>query len=111
MRKFPTGKKINLLLSNDNKLQIESEKSIFNLNCIDSSDFPLTDENFNKDEFVINSKHLLKLLNKCKFSVSNDETRHYLSGIYFHQTEVEEKNYLTAVATDSHRMSISKIRL
>ena len=36
---------------------------------------------------------------------------HYLSGIYFHQTEVEDKNYLTAVATDSHRMSISKIRL
>ena len=53
----------------------------------------------------------MKLLNKCKFSVSNDETRHYLSGIYFHQTEVEDKNYLTAVATDSHRMSISKIRL
>jgi DNA polymerase-3 subunit beta len=50
-------------------------------------------------------------MNKCKFSVSNDETRHYLSGIYFHQTEVEDKNYLTAVATDSHRMSISKVRL
>ena len=28
-----------------------------------------------------------------------------------HQTEFEDKNYLTAVATDSHRMSISKIRL
>ena len=47
----------------------------------------------------LKSKQLLKLLNKCKFSVSNDETRHYLSGIYFHQTEVEDKNYLTAVAT------------
>ena len=53
----------------------------------------------------------MKLLNKCKFSISNDETRHYLSGIYLHQNEVEEKNYLTAVATDSHRMSVSKIRL
>jgi len=111
VRKFNSGKKINLSLTENNKLQLESEKSIFNLNCIDSSDFPLTDENFDKDEFVINSKHLLKLLNKCKFSVSTDETRHYLSGIYLHQTEVEEKNYLTAVATDSHRMSISKIRL
>ena len=28
-----------------------------------------------------------------------------------HQTEVEDKNFLTAAATDSHRMSISKIRL
>ena len=111
VRKFTSGKKINLSLTETSKLQLESEKSIFNLNCIESSEFPLTDENFDKNEFVINSKHLLKLLNKCKFSVSNDETRHYLSGIYLHQTEVEEKNYLTAVATDSHRMSISKIRL
>ncbi len=111
VRKFSSGKKINLSLSKTNKLQLESEKSIFNLNCISHSEFPLTDENFNDNEFSIDSKNLLKLLNKCKFSVSNDETRHYLSGIYFHQTDVEDKNYLTSVATDSHRMSISKIRL
>ena len=111
VRKFSSGKKINLSLSDTNKLQLESEKSIFNLNCIDSSEFPLTDENFNDNQFIINSKQILKLLNKCKFSVSNDETRHYLSGIYIHQSEIDGKNYLTAVATDSHRMSISKIRL
>ncbi len=111
VRKFSSGKKINLALSDKSKLQLESEKSIFNLNCINHSEFPLTDENFSDNEFSINSKSLLKLLNKCKFSVSNDETRHYLSGIYFHKTEVEDKNYLTTVATDSHRMSISKIRL
>ena len=111
VRKFSSGKKINISSSDSNKLQLESEKSVFNLNCISSSEFPLTDENFNENEFSINSKSLLKLLNKCKFSVSNDETRHYLSGIYLHQTEFEDKNYLTAVATDSHRMSISKIRL
>ncbi len=111
IRKFTLGKKINLSLTDISKLQVESEKSIFNLNCISASEFPLTDENFNDHEFSIKSKQFLKLLNKCKFSISNDETRHYLSGIYFHQTEVEDKNYLTAVATDSHRMSISKIRL
>ena len=111
IRKLSSGKKINFTLTDISKLQVESEKSIFNLNCISATEFPLTDENFNENEFIIKSKQLLKLLNKCKFSVSNDETRHYLSGIYFHQTEVEDKNYLTAVATDSHRMSISKIRL
>tara|TARA_Y100000591_G_scaffold331914_1_gene367336 strand:- start:2755 stop:3867 length:1113 start_codon:yes stop_codon:yes gene_type:complete len=111
VRKFSSGKKVNLTLKDPSKLQVESEKSIFNLNCISPSEFPLTDENFNNKEFMINSKQLLKILNKCKFSVSNDETRHYLSGIYLHQSEVEDKNYLTAVATDSHRMSISKIKL
>ncbi len=111
VRKLSSGKKINLTLTDKNKLHLESEKSDFNLNCMSASEFPLTDENFNQNEFSMKSKHLLKLLNKCKFSISNDETRHYLSGIYFHQTEVDDKSYLTAVATDSHRMSISKIRL
>ena len=111
VRKISSGKKINFSNPSENKLQLESEKSLFNLNCINASEFPLTDENFNKNEFVINSKHFLKLLNKCKFSISNDETRHYLTGIFFHQTQIEDKIFLTAAATDSHRMSISKIRL
>ena len=111
VRKISSGKKINFSNPSENKLQLESEKSLFNLNCINASEFPLTDENFNKNEFVINSKQFLKLLNKCKFSISNDETRHYLTGIFFHQTQIEDKIFLTAAATDSHRMSISKIRL
>ncbi len=111
IRKFTAGKKINFSSVGENKIHLESEKSDFNLNCISASEFPLTDENFNENEFSINSKNLLKLLNKCKFSVSNDETRHYLSGIFFHQTQIEDKYYLTSAATDSHRMSISKVRL
>ena len=111
VRKFSSGKKINFAMTDNGKLHLESDKSFFNLNCINASEFPITDENFQRNEFSIKSKQFLKLLNKCKFSVSNDETRHYLSGIYLHQTEVDDKIYLTAVATDSHRMSISKIRL
>ena len=111
VRKFSSGKKINLSLSEENRLHLESEKSVFNLNCLSPSEFPVTEENFNQNEFVVKSKQFLKLLNKCKFSVSNDETRHYLSGIFLHQTQLEEKIFLTAAATDSHRMSISKFRL
>ena len=111
VRKFSAGNKINFSSPGTNKLQLESEKSIFNLNCINASEFPLTEEDFNENEFLIKSKDLLKLLNKCKFSISNDETRHYLSGIFFHQTQTDDKIFLTAAATDSHRMSISKIKL
>ena len=90
VRKISSGSKIGISNSGESKLQLESEKSIFNLNCISASEFPLTE---------------------CKFSISNDETRHYLSGIFFHQTQAEDKVYLTAASTDSHRMSVSKIRL
>ena len=37
VRKFSSGNKINLTLTDISKLQIESEKSIFNLNCIELS--------------------------------------------------------------------------
>ena len=111
VRKISAGKNITFSALGDSKLSLESENSKFNLNCINASEFPLTDENFNQNEFSINSKNLLKLLNKCKFSVSTDETRHYLSGIFLHKTQINEKPYLTAVATDSHRMSISKVKL
>ena len=109
VRKFSSGKTINFSNVGESKLNLESEKSVFNLNCINASEFPLTNEDFNENEFSINSKNLLKLLNKCKISISNDETRHYLSGIFLHQSTINDKNYLTAVATDSHRMSVSKI--
>ena len=111
IRKISSGKKINFSNAGSSKLNLESEKSVFNLNCIDASEFPLTDEDFNKNIFKIDSKNLLKLLNKCKFSVSNDETRHYLSGIFLHTTSTNDNLYLTAAATDSHRMSVSKVRL
>tara|TARA_Y100000816_G_scaffold252842_1_gene204038 strand:- start:642 stop:1754 length:1113 start_codon:yes stop_codon:yes gene_type:complete len=111
IRKISSGKKINFSIQNEAKLNLESENSIFNLNCISPTEFPLTNENFSDNQFSINSKSLLKLLNKCKFSISNDETRHYLSGIFLHLTQVNDKSYLTAAATDSHRMSVSKIKL
>ena len=111
VRKFNNEKKIEFNLVNENKINVESDKSSFNLNCLKASEFPLTESNFSENEFKLNSKQLLKLLNKCKFSISNDETRHYLSGIFLHLTDNENKKFLTAVATDSHRMAISKILL
>ena len=111
VRKFNNEKKINFNLVSENKINLESDKSTFNLNCLKATEFPITEANFKENEFTLNSKKLLKLLNKCKFSVSNDETRHYLSGIFLHQSDNEDKKFLTAVATDSHRMAISKTLL
>ena len=51
IRKLKSGKKINISLSSENKLHVESEKSVFNLNCMSATEFPLTDENFNENEF------------------------------------------------------------
>ena len=111
VRNLSSDSEVNFHLINKNKLLLESEKSKFNLLCLNPDDFPLVDENFNDNEFKMDSKILLKLLNKSKFSISHDETRHYLSGIFLHQTEQNNNYFLTSVATDSHRMSISKTQL
>ena len=42
---------------------------------------------FKQMELNINGEKFLSLLNKTKISMSNDETRHYLNGIYIHITE------------------------
>ena len=91
LENYHPGSEINFNLVNENKLQLESEKSKFNLLCLSPNDFPLVDENFNDNEFTIDSKSMLKLLNKSKFSISNDETRHYLNGVFLHQTEHDTK--------------------
>ena len=66
VRKFSAEKKINIEAISDSKLQLESEKSVFNLNCLSASEIPVTDENFTDNEFSIKSKQLLKLLKVLK---------------------------------------------
>ena len=111
LRKLKPNSKVELFLQNDNKIKLVSENSKFNLLCLPSSNFPLSEENIEQKNFEISSEKLLKLLNKTKISISNDETRHYLNGIYFHKTKFENKSFLCGVATDSHRLSSSSVEI
>ena len=110
VRKLPAGSNIHLNLQNDKRLKLISEKSDFNLTCLPASEFPILEDSIESDYLEIKSKHLSKLLNKTKFSISNDETRHYLNGIYLHTTE-DDNPKLIAVATDGHRLSKTQIDL
>ena len=105
LRKLQSNAKVELSLQSPNKLKLVSENSKFNLLCLPSDNFPLSNEDIKQDNFEVSSQKLLKLLNKTKISISNDETRHYLNGIYFHKTKLENKSFLCGVATDSHRLS------
>jgi DNA polymerase-3 subunit beta len=111
LRKLKPNAKIELSLQNPNKIKLLSENSEFNLLCLPSDNFPLADEHISQESFEISSQKLLKLLNKTKISISNDETRHYLNGIYLHKTTLENKSFLCGVATDSHRLSSSSLEI
>ena len=110
LRKLDANSEVEFSLEN-NKLKLISGKSKFNLFCMSSNDFPLSEENISQKTFEISSEKMLRLLNKTKISISNDETRHYLNGIYLHKVNIENKPFLCSVATDSHRLSLCSIEL
>ena len=110
LRKIPSNSNLKFEKKNENKLSLKSDNSDFNLLCLPVDNFPNFADNFDGNEILRNSK-FLKLLNKTKISISNDDTRHYLNGIYLHLTEESGRNFLTGVATDSHRLSSCSIEI
>ena len=111
LRKISANAELKFELKSENKLSLKSENSDFNLLCLPSDNFPNFSEKFTSNELTFNASKFLSLLNKTKISISNDDTRHYLNGIFLHVTESQDKFFLTGVATDSHRLSSSNIEI
>ena len=111
LRKISGNSDIKFDLKNENKLNLITDNSDFNLLCLPIDSFPNFADDFGSDEISFNKSKLLALLNKTKISISNDDTRHYLNGIYLHLTESQNRTYLTGVATDSHRLSSCSIEI
>jgi DNA polymerase III subunit beta len=111
LRKISGNSDIKFDLKSENKLNLVTDNSNFNLNCLPIDNFPNFADDFEAEEISFNKSKLLSLLNKTKIAISNDDTRHYLNGIYLHMTESQNRTYLTGVATDSHRLSSSSIEI
>jgi DNA polymerase-3 subunit beta len=111
LRKISGNSDIKFDLKSENKLNLVTDNSDFNLLCLPIDNFPNFSDDFESEDISFNSSKFLALLNKTKISISNDDTRHYLNGIYLHLTESQNRTYLTGVATDSHRLSSSSIEV
>tara|TARA_E500000178_G_C17004649_1_gene747515 strand:- start:473 stop:1588 length:1116 start_codon:yes stop_codon:yes gene_type:complete len=111
LRKISSNSELNFDLKSENKLSLKSENADFNLLCLPTDNFPSFADEFDGEEISLNKDRFLKLLNKTKISISNDDTRHYLNGIFLHLTEAHGRNFLTGVATDSHRLSASSLEI
>ncbi len=111
LRKISANSELNFELKTENKLSLKSENADFNLLCLPIDNFPTFADEFEGQEISLNNSKFLKLLNKTRISISNDDTRHYLNGIFLHLTEAHGRNFLTGVATDSHRLSSSSLEI
>jgi len=105
IRKLPDSAEIEII-SNDGKLiSLRAGKSKFSLGCLPKEDFPIIEIGDLENELNIDSQIFLKLINKTRFAVSNEETRYFLNGIYLHYKNYNNTDYLSIVATDGHRLA------
>lgn len=107
LKALPDDKDVKLDL-NEQKLQVSSGKSKFNLQTLPAADFP---EIKVTGEFVksitLTQKTFKELLNKAYYSMAVQDIRYYLNGILI----ISENNQLSVVATDGHRLAYSSITL
>lgn len=106
VRKLPDGAEIEIEDGpEDGRMTLSAGQSRFSLQVLPADDYPKLDAGELTHQFEIPAPDLRRLIEKTRFAISTEETRHYLNGIYLHQAEAEQKEMLRAVATDGHRLA------
>ncbi len=106
VRKLPNGI-INIEVVDGLKIILYTANSTFNLNGIDSSEFPNLKIEKSTNPIVLSNKNLRNIINQTIFATSTQESRPILTGINFKI----EKDIMECVATDSYRLSKKIIKL
>lgn len=91
----------------DNKINISTTNSSFNLNCNNVNEFPELDLNDSKNPFSITRAAFKKLVKQTSFAASTQENRPEFTGINFRITD----NLLECTSTDSYRLAKREIIL
>lgn len=105
VRKLPDGAEVELVTETDGRLLVRAGRSRFHLPSLDREDFPLMPEGELPHKFSLSATELRRLIEKTRFAISTEETRYYLTGIYFHAAKGDGATTLRAVATDGHRLA------
>lgn len=106
VRKLPEGAQVEFTLDDDgSRLRLSSGRSKFALATLPREDFPAMAEGELPHRFELAAGELKRIIDKSRFAISAEESRHYLNGIYVHAVEHEGVSTLRAVATDGHRLA------
>lgn len=102
-----------LFKSKDNSwVEIKCGKSVFNIVGLAADEFPYFPEPENDRFIKINSSIIKEMIDKTYFSISTDETKYNLNGIFFKTDDLNnDEKTLSLIATDGHRLSMIKKRV
>lgn len=97
---------VTLTKKDNNWLEIKQRRSVFNLVGIAAEEYPVFPSYSTKDFMKISAKTFADMIEKTIYSVSNDETRYYLNGVFFERLQKDGKASFRMVATDGFRLSV-----
>ena len=100
VKRLDKGKVITVATS-DGTVTVKSGRSRTKFNTLEADTFPKIASDEYSHSFTLDAGEMLDALSSTKGCMSTEETRHYLNGVYMHQTD----NGLTFVATDGHRLA------
>ena len=106
VKRLPSGSEVIMIMEEgETEIVLKCGRSKFNLSTLKTDDFPIISDNDLSTNFILSADELIRIIDKTKFAVSNEETRYYLNGIFFHKADRNSIQFLRAVATDGHRLA------
>ncbi len=110
VRKLPEGCAVELVEKKEsNELILKAGRSRFSVPTLPAKDFVPLKISELPHQFSLSGSDLGFLISTTRFSISTEETRYYLNGIYLHTRMGKNGLVLRAVSTDGHRLSLADI--
>ena len=109
INKLPKEALVTLTYDSDKSVvEVRSNNFTAILSTLNTDEFPVITDNSFSLSFNLPTQVLRKLLDSTRISISRDEARVYLNGLFLHSNITDKESTLNAVATDGHRLSLAK---
>ena len=106
IKKLP-NENITIEVMDGQKMIVSTANTEFNLNCINSNEFPNLDLDETKEPIILKSNLIKKIISQTFFATSKNESRPILTGINFRI----DGSLMEVIATDSYRLAKKSIKL
>jgi len=106
IRKLPSDE-VNFELMDGLKVKISSDNSQYDLNCLDSREYPSLKLEEVENPIVLKGNIFKSIINQTSFAISTQELRPLLTGLNFKIVG----DVLESIATDSYRLAKKNIKL
>lgn len=108
IRKMPEDAPIEIAVS-DGRMSVVAGRARFSIPVLPAEDFPEINAGDMPFTFPLSAEEFARMIDDARPSMSTEETRYYLNGIYFHihEDNRDGSRRLRVVSTDGHRLALT----